>query len=211
MLTRSPWAKTQEVRVFAPSSQSIAGAGGVVTPGNDPNATFGGDPNAYRYTARLRSALPVRQAIARAQQLQANYDSLPEAERVAFDARARGLLQCPACEQNYVVTVSSYSVNVVGTDDIYGKFRNATLPQIKPNIYLANERGERRELIHFIPPKSKGGEVTFFFPRFDDAGKPLFTTANKKIIFRLNDKDPSDATSFEFDIAKLVVNGEVQF
>lgn len=210
LLADSPWAKTREARNFTASSQPVAGSGNILAVGDVPSAVFSGDPNAVRFNARLRSALPVRQAVARSQRLQVKYDSLSATERTAFDERIKGLLRCPACEQNYIVTVSSSSRNLQG-NNIYKTFRSVTLPQIKPYILLANERGEKRELVHFIPPKTPDGEVTFFFPRFDEKGKPLFTPENKKIIFRLNDSSPSAATSFEFDIAKLLMNGEVAF
>ena len=89
--------------------------------------------------------------------------------------------------------------------------RLATLPSIKDYIYLANERGERRNLIDFIPPKASGDDVFFIFPRLDEKGQPLFTPTDKKLLFRMSDNSANAVTNFSFDISKLVFNGKLEF
>lgn len=220
VLNASPWVKTQEVRVKPASARrSVAGQ-------NESNvssapstgsrqAELGGAeaPVDYKVTLRLRSALPVRQALVRLRQLEAKYDKMGESQRAAFDAdkRTKGLLECPACAQNYVVTMSARSVNVPGADFVYEGLKSATLPLLRQTVYLANERGERRELVHFTPPKAPGEEAMFFFPRLDDAGKPLFAPGDRKILFRTSTGDVAAITNFEFDISALLVGGEVAF
>jgi hypothetical protein len=57
--------------------------------------------------------------------------------------------------------------------------------------YLTNERGERRELVHFIAPKHDGDEAIFFFPRLDDQKRPLLTPKSKKLFSILPRNNPS--------------------
>ncbi|MBI3651263.1 MAG: hypothetical protein HY231_09485 [Acidobacteria bacterium] len=191
ILNDSPWALIQEERSF-----------GVI------NSQF---PNDFKFTLRLRSALPVRQALMRMKQLEANYDKMSASDKTAFDAKNKGTLDCPACAQNYVVTLSSSSESQRDFDWVFRTYRSATLESVQNYIFLAVDKGEKRSLVHFIPSKAIGGEAMFFFPRFDDKGSPLVTPNNKKLRFQISSSDGSLSKNFEFDVAKLLLNGEVAF
>jgi hypothetical protein len=212
ILNDSNWAVTQEARIdFGTQVRKIAGAptsdeGHLAAEMNGANI-----PVDYRVTLRLRSAQPVRQALVRLKQLEAKYDTMSENDRAAFDAKTKGLLECPACAQNYVVTISCKSTNYPGADALYDGLKGATLPGIKPYVHLLNDRGEQRELIHFVPPKSPGEETVFYFPRFGDEDKPLITARDKKLYFRLSDNNAKAITNFEIDVSKLILNGQVEF
>jgi hypothetical protein len=212
--TDSPWARTQTLRIQRRGQvRSIAGQtetedGTVARKGELSSAE---DPLDYRFTLRLHSALPMREALVRQEQLKWNYDKRTAAEQKAFDEQARQLLDCPICPDNYVLSVGFSSKNSSGNDMVYKWFGSATLPSIKGYIYLANERGERRDLIDFIPPKSPGDDVFFIFPRLDEKGQPLFAPTDKKLIFRMADNSANSITNFNLDISKLVVAGKVSF
>lgn len=213
ILTDSLWAKTQATRIQGRSQgRSIAGQGarGVLARKDD----LGGAeaPLDYRFTLRLHSALTVRQALARREQLKWNYDQRSEAERKVFDRQVREvLLDCAVCVDHFVLSVGFNSENSSGNDVIYQWFGAATLPAIKGYIYIANERGERRELVAFIPPKAAGDDVFFIFPRLDEKGQPLLTATDKKLLFRMSDNNAKSITNFNFDISKLMVDGKVGF
>jgi hypothetical protein len=191
VLNDSPWVIVQEDRSF-----------GVI------NSQF---PNDFKFTLRLRSGLPVRQAYMRMKQLEAKYDQMSEADKAAFDAKNKGTIECPACASNYVVTLSSSSESQRDFDWVFRTYRSATLESIQNYIFLSVDKGEKRSLIHFTTSKSIGGEATFFFPRFNDQGKPLVTPDNKKLRFQISSSDGSLSKNFEFDVAKLILNGEVAF
>jgi hypothetical protein len=191
VLNDSPWVIVQEERSF-----------GVI------NSQF---PNDFKFTLRLRSALPVRQAFMRMKQLEADYDKMSDADKASFDAKNKGTLECPACAQNYVVTLSSASESQRDFDWVFRTYRSATLESVQNYIFLSVDKGEKRSLIHFTPSKAIGGEAMFFFPRFDDKGNPLVTPNNKKLRFQISSSDGSLSKNFEFDVAKLVINGEVVF
>ena len=75
----------------------------------------------------------------------------------------------------------------------------------------ANERGQRRQLIHFVAPRVPGEEAIFFFPRLDDKGAPLLTLENKDLLINLSDKQVNSVANFKLDVSKLVLNGRVEF
>lgn len=212
LLSDSSWAKTQTQRVMRRGQvRSIAGQNEAATGDRKGQLTSAEDAYDYTFTMRLRSALTVRQAIVRLVQLDSNYDGMQKAERKAFDAQTKELLECRECADYYVVSVGFASSNNSVTDLIYQWFHGQTLPGIKGYVYLANERGGRRDLARFIPPKSPGEEVFFFFPRLDEKGQPLFTPEDRKLIFRMSDIKANSVTNFSLDITKLIVNGKIEF
>jgi hypothetical protein len=216
LLDSSAWAINQELRVrYAQQMQSVAGAsGGNSEAERDRGRTELGGANApvdFTFKLRLRSALPIREALVRLKQIDAKYDRMSESERANFDERLKGLLECPACEQNYVLSLSSKSRNSPGADAVFSLFKGGRLNELQRYVFLANDRGEKRNLIHFVPPKVPGDEATFFFPRFDDKGVALFGPENKEIILNLNNNQVSTITNFRVDIAPLVHQGTVIF
>jgi hypothetical protein len=211
LLSDSPWARTQTQRVRRRGQvRSIAGQNEDVLGERRGELTSAEDAYEYSFTMRMRSALPVRQAIVRLVQLDNNYDRMAPAERKALDAQTKELLDCKECADYYVVSVGFASANNSVTDLIYQWFSGQTLPGIKGYVYLANERGGRRDLARFIPPKSPGEEVFFLFPRLDEKGQPLFTPEDKKLIFRMSDIKANSVTNFSLDISKMVAGGKVE-
>lgn len=159
IISDSPWAQVREL-------EADLTAGGFVP----------------MVTIRLRSAVPIRQALVRLKQIEADYDKLDEKKRAEFDEKYKGVLDCPACQENYVVTISPPISNRRVTNGVYG-LKAATLKLLQGKVYLLNDKGEKRELVHFIPPKSDDDEATFFFPRKNEQGNSLLTNKNEKFTF----------------------------
>jgi hypothetical protein len=81
-------------------------------------------------------------------------------------------------------------------------------------VRLLDDRGRERQLVHFVPHKTTGQELTFFFPKFDDKGEPLVTPASKKVVFTIDTSVIGlDATirRFEFDVSKMTAGDKVEF
>jgi len=168
-------------------------------------------------TMRLRSALPIREALVRLKQIEGKYDKLDAAGRADFDTRMKGLLSCPACADNYIVTLGP-PVSTRAMKNGLGALKNVAFSLLEKRVYLLNERGDRREVVHFIAPKHDEDEATFFFPRLDDKGTPLLTNESKKLIFVFEARNLRTAFGldsiperFEFDVSKLILNGKVEF
>lgn len=164
-----------------------------------------GNIQSKAYTLRLRSALPIRQALLRLRQLDEKYDKMDEKKKAEFDEKNKPLIECPACVDNYVVTLSPPA----GADT-----RTVTLDKMKLFVRLVDERGRARQLVHFTAAKTTGAEITFFFPRLDEKNEPLLTPASKKLIFTIDTSVVALDTMlwrFEFDVAKMLSDGKVVF
>jgi hypothetical protein len=221
VLESPPWAVRQTVKIrYAAQSRHAAGAGstgsGVVVFGSEPELVrpgvgLGGAeaPVDFVFTLRMRSAPAVRKAVARLAQLEAG--KLKGKERAALEARAKGLAECPACADNYVLTLSSKSEQVPGADAVYTIYKGARLEDIRRYIFIANERGGRRQLVHFGAPKVPGDEATFFFPRLGENGEPLFNADSRELIFNVTNNEVNAVTNFRVDVSKLVRDGVVEF
>ena len=193
----SPWAQVQQARP----------------------ATGENIPTAYlpSVTIRLRSALPIRQALWRLKQLDAKYERMKDDERTKFDAQMKGLLECPACADNYIVTLGP-PISQHQMKNGLGSLVNTNLSLLQSRVYLVNERGERRELIHFVAPKHDEDEAVFYFPRLDGKGNPLFANGSKKLYFIFEAQDLHTGAGlgliperFEFDVTKLTISGKIEF
>ena len=121
------------------------------------------------------------------------------------------MLECPACADNYVLALSSKSKENPGADAVYTTFGGAKLADIKRYLYIANEKGERRDLAYFVPPKAPGEEAIFFFPRLDEKGTPLLTPESKQLIFNVTNSEVNNIVNFRINVAPLVSGGVVQF
>lgn len=169
-------------------------------------------------TIRLHSALPVRQAIVRLQQLGVNYDKMSEADQTKFDESAKGFLNCAICQNYYVVTMLK-AKNSSGQDVEDGIFQTMTFENVKGKVWLANEKGEKREVAQFTPPKGAGDAAVFFFKRTDESGAPFLTSETKtlKFVFSTefldsrNPYSPLVPRNFEFKVPKMVVANKVEF
>src|SRR5258708_6904893 len=215
VLNDSPWSSHQEVRMqFEKEKQTAAGSYSGVSAASAAGSQVevtSDLPVDFVFTLRLRSALPVRQALVRLKQLEADSKKLNQKDAETFDAQIKGLLECPACAANYVVTLSSKSRNRPGADAVYATFKGGRLSDLQRFIFLANERGERRDLVYFVAPKTPGDEAIFFFPRLDAKGAPLLTPESKQLLINLSDKQVNSVSNFRIDVSKLVMNGKVEF
>jgi len=215
MLYASPWTQSQKIRVQT-GGRINAVAGSVVgnvslapTIDNSINTASTSPSIDYTFTLRMRSAVPIRQAIARRNEL--NKKNLDQKELAQFEARQKGLLECPACQENYVLTLSAESQENKNYDPVFALFGSAQLTDIKRFIVLQNDKGEKRELVYFMPPRIAGEEAVFFFPRLDKKGNPLFTAESKELIFNVTNNQVSLATNFKIKIAPMMIDGKVEF
>lgn len=158
------------------------------------------------YVVRLRSALPVRQGLLRLRQLREKYDEMNDRKKAEFDEKNKALIECPPCDENYVVAMLPTGDNERLAEQLY----KASLERVKPHVRLVNDRGQQRELVHFAPAKS-GSEAVFFFPRLDDKGAPLVTPDTKRLVLIVDPGALNDATinRFEFDVSRMVVDGKL--
>jgi hypothetical protein len=183
LISDSPWSQVREIE----ASVSDAGFNPMVT-------------------VRLRSAVPIRQALVRLKQIESDYDKMDAGKRAEFDEKYKGALDCPACQENYVLTISPPISSRRVTNGVYG-LKKATFKLLQGKVYLINDRGEKRELVHFVAPKTDDDEATFFFPRRTADGKPFLTRENAKFTFVFDaDNIPISGSEVKTDI-RVVTDG----
>lgn len=196
LLSNSPWAQTQTGLV------SI----GIRDPLTEPVDTT--------VTVRLRSALPLRQALARLNQLKEKYEQKNAIERAAIDAQNRELLECPDCDAYYVVSITPGAGSRTELPSFLSPGRTS-FELLRQNVMMENENHEKRELAKFTGAKFSAGEVIFFFPRLDSKGNPLIGPATRTVIIsfdpRVFDWKKATVTKFKFNVARMIVNGKVAF
>lgn len=173
-----------------------------------PVGNITGDHTAY---VMLRSSLVVRLALVRSAQIEQNYDSMNAADQKKFDLANRSTLTCELCDKYYIVSVRAATDMLRNAVAIKGRSKE---------IYLSNEKGERRTLERFSPAPALMGEALFYFPRFDEKGQPLLTKDNTKLVFNF-EGDPLGGfnesevlTAFrrvEFKVQDIVREGIVVF
>lgn len=191
VLNESPWVQTKD---FSQPAIQTAQIGTVMM---------------YGTPARilLRSALTVRQALLRERQLDEKYDKKSDADKKAFDAKNSALIDCPACKDYYVVTVSYAYLSMENKYYLDDK---------KKYVYLSNEAGNKRELVEFAVVAQRNPEIAFFFPRRNEKGEDLLTSKSTKLIFNFEPKGLDEKSVFpfkkvEFDVSKMIKDGVVIF
>lgn len=221
ILTASAWAQTYqspEASALAAQQEISREQGQTATRGgNDPKSTprnFGQPP----VVIRLHSALPVRQALVRIRQIESGYDKMDEKQRADFDKSSRGFLDCAICKNFYVVTLTKF-IDSSGQYVDEGIFQRMEFEQLKNNVWLVNEKGERRNLVQFNPPKTAADMAVFYFARVDDKGVSFLTSESKKFEFVFNNSfldsrnpyTPMLPRRFEFNVTKLIVDDNLLF
>jgi hypothetical protein len=190
--------------------------------GESPWATLVGDnsnaqvTNASYVTVRLRSSILIRQALVRLKQIESNYDKMDSTQKAEFDGKTKGTMECPACQENYAISISPPISNRQVRSGI-SSLINIKFEQLKGKIYLQNDKGERREMVFFSPPLANDGEATLFFPRLDSNGKPFLTKDNKNFSIIFDKKNSGALANISipenttFDVQKMLIDGNVEF
>jgi len=220
ILTDSPWAKTYQ-STEGSSSASAQQAGreqSDVRMGGAERGSSSRSAGPMPVVIRLHSALPIRQAIVRLQQIEMGYDKMNETDRAKFDANRKGFLDCAICKNYYVVTITKFK-DSSGQSVAEGVFQRMALKDMKGNITLVNDAGVSRDIFEFTPPKGDGDSAVFFFQRVDDKGEVLLTPQSKdlKFVFKndfLSSSNPYSIfvpRNFEFKISKMMIGENLIF
>jgi hypothetical protein len=167
---------------------------------------------------RLHSALPIRLALLRLNQLAAGYDKMNDKQKGEFNDSGRRLLECSPCQKYYVVSLT-LAPNPSGQNVEEAIFEGMTMEQMKGNIWLENEKDQTRQLVHFIAPQKRGDSAVFFFDRNDEKGEALVSKDNKELSFVFNPTFMNNTNrfahllprKFDFKVSKITVKDQVVF
>jgi len=223
IVTDSPWAKTYQ----SPESQAAAAQQQIARNGRDTVNRGGNGSNAGAFArsagtapivVRLHSGLPIRQAVNRGRQIAADYDKMDETQKKQFDASSKGYLDCAICKEYYVISITQFP-DRSGQFVDEGIFERFTFDDLKGNVWLENDKGERRPLAQMTPPKHSGESAYLFFSRKDDMDHTFLSPANKSFTLLFNNDffTPSNPYAalvprkLEFKIDKLMIGNDLVF
>ena len=208
LLSDSPWAK--KIEHTEPTESLSAAPNSRATAANAPTEQ-GGGPGIPSIVIQLHSGLPIREAIARMQQIATGYDKKSDADKDAFDATQKAFLECSICKDYYVITISkSRSRDVL--------FGGLTTDDLRSKVKLVNDKGEERALERFDAPPTLRDAAVFYFKRTDDKGSPFLAEDSKEVrlvfakdLLAKNASASMLPASSSFKISKMVVGGKLLF
>lgn len=162
MLKDSPWARhitlssiQMNMSGVATGSRGVTGVGSVQQNVESEHS----DHPTLTYTAQLRSARPIRQAVVRDRQLQEHYGDLPADRKAALDAKTNAYL---AQAQDDIVVYVTYQSNVGNYVDLTRRYwTQQTYDLIKNTVFLT----VGRERLAPVGYAATNGAFQFNFPR----------------------------------------------
>jgi hypothetical protein len=192
MLTNSPWAKSYNI-----------------SRGSDPSSSLDGSLPVIRYTARFNSALPVRQATIRMQQIANKYDDLPAEQKQQFDQSANKYL---ATAFNDIILIQVEFTTNMRNDQIplINHWQQATTEHIKNTTYLYGSKDAKVPLLEFVPPQGNSATFQLIFPRQYE-GKPIVTPEDKTMKLEFLAFPNDEEVLLDFKVKDMILDGEVVY
>lgn len=197
LLENSPWAQTYTlsqtlIEPLQSPGMERARAPNPVGPGGSTEGYRAPDPNRSDdtgrarearpqiiYQAQFRSALPIRQAQVRLEQIRVNYDQMrPELKRAA-DQRAKTFLDVRFSDT--VVVHISYGSNVQIADrELARHWHTQTTETLKNFVFLIGSGGEKIPVLNYRVTEGAAREFELVFPRAYK-GRPLVGPEDKSL------------------------------
>ncbi len=188
------------------------------TPQQKVNGSTSRTLNVAPIIIRLHSSLLIRQALVRLQQIEKGYDKMDNETKANFDNSMKSILECPICKNYYVITMTkAIATSSENVED--GILQTMTNEQVKGNVWLVSDNGNKLELEQFVPPKGAKDLALFFFKRKDSNGNNFLTPEDKSFKFVFNNTFLGSNNPYasllpkeiEFKISNLVVDGNLIF
>lgn len=171
LLEDSPWGQSytlSQTLIEPLSTSSIEGAG---ERGREARPQI-------NYQAEFRSALPIRQAFVRLEQIRVKYDQLQPAQKEIADQKTREFLAVRFPDT--VVLHVAYSSNVQSDDrDLVRHWRSQTTETLKNSVFL-NAGGAKVPLLRYSVTQGAGRDFQLVFPR-EYKGHALIGPADKTL------------------------------
>lgn len=195
MLNSSPWARQETF------TRVVSGVGSGVSGEKEIFNTF---------YVRLLSARPVREALARIQQLNYGYDELAPADRLRFnEAVGAGLME--DFGDLVVVAVSFRSNDPNEESSVRRFFQKETAETLKTRAFLSTDRFSQVRILTYYPPRDDGLGAKFVFPR-DLGGAPIADRESRTLTFELLEVPGANPRlRAGFRVKDMVVDGRVVY
>ena len=202
MLQNSPWAQTWTNTgiVNTPIGQSSEGTGREQV------------PEIY-YLVELRSALPIREAVARQAQIENKYDRMDASQKKTLDDSVKSFLA-----RNYdadIVVHLDYGSNVTLYERDMMQYWQSFAPGVVPiETYLIGPDGQKLVPSQMEVAPSGQTAVEFIFPRIVK-GAPFIKPGDKSFAFQFMSPAIGTLTAqqayIEFKPSKMMINGQLAY
>ena len=137
----------------------------------------GGDSQLeLHYYIELRSALPVREAIVRLQQIQ-GYNKLTDDQKKQFDAKAKAYFET-SYDDVIDVHVSYGSAQQYLERQLAQYWKSIPADGLPVDVFLINEKGDHITPVRFISPQSGDYSFELYFPRMQN-NEPVIRATDK--------------------------------
>lgn len=195
MLNSSPWAR-QEIY-----TNVVSGVGSGISGEKEIFNTF---------YIRFVSAKPIREALARVQQIQYGYDGLSVEDKSWFDSYAQESL-LSGFENWIVVAVSFRSNDPNQESEVRQFFEKETAETLRSKAFLSTRQFSQIPIHTYFPPRDEGIGAKFVFPR-SVGDTQVVTDSGEFIAFELLDVPAaSPRLRSQFSMKEMVVDGELLF
>jgi hypothetical protein len=199
IITDSPWARSQ--MLSAPLISRDSGVQGEKEFFN-------------KFTVRLFSSRPVREAYVRMMQIVNKYDEMSAEARREFDARFSKALNLDVSDR-VIVALEFASNDPITSREMKRVLESARTDTIKQSVYLISKHLGRVELREYFPPSADGTGAKFVFPRVVN-GKPVVDPTDKEVRFEFYVPSHEGRLSqqkvlIEFQVQKMICRGELSY
>lgn len=208
-LNESPWVQTQtetdtSEMTYSPTiSQTTTGRreDTRITEASRTESGAKNSPMSIKYRARLLSAKPIRQALAR-MVLSSQESPTPE-----LTQQLQGFVDRDFNE--YVVI----AVTVESSDRRYSgpaiaAFNGATADTLKNTTYLERKDGKRQFLLDYRPPSNDGMGAKFIFARSVEGNPFVGNDDNLRFVAELSEKLKLNV---KYKVSELIYNGKLEY
>jgi hypothetical protein len=192
VLNDSPWARQETF------TQLIGGIGSGIQ----------GEKEIYNtFFVRLLSALPVRKAFARIEQIQVGYDLMTEEEKKKIDQKIRRGLELDV--SRWIVVAVTFRSNNPSQESRVNQFLlGQTTETMKTRAYLSSEQFPKLQISAYYNPKDSAVGAKFVFPRRVD-GKDVVLSTDDSVSFELFVPGADPQLRATFEIADMIVEDEL--
>lgn len=175
------------------------------------------------YIVQLRSALPIRQALVRQQQIEQKYDRMSVDEKQAFDQSASRFLA--AAFPDTVIVHVEYSANAPFFGQSLARYWQTANPEaLKGAMNMISPHGEKIPPLRLVVAQGSNHAFEMVFPR-SAGGQPLLDPAAKSFgvefqapLFETRPAPGGTAGGVrlsrvyvEFKVAKMILQGQLQY
>ena len=195
VLNDSPWARHETF------TRVIRGVGSGIS----------GEKEIYNtFYVRFLSARPIREAYARIQQIQHEYDNMAPDEKISFEAAQMPNLDLDV-SQWIVVSVSFRSNDPNEESSVRRFFQSETVKTLKTKAFLSTPNCSQVEISAYFPQREESVGAKLVFPRVLN-GVPLISKDCAYITLELLDVPGTDSRlRTTFKVEPMIVDDQLIF